>query len=272
MDAPTEVSFGQLLLAAIGLMLLIGGAVVVLLVTYQKRLLQQQLHLRAAEAGHQEQLLLAVIEAQEVERERIGRDLHDDVGSTVAMARMLVDRLGGTIGGDDAATLLDLAREVLGTAVDEIRSVSHSLYPALLARAGLLKALEYLAEVTRRSGSLAVVLDLHYPHPLGLAQELALYRICQELVHNTIKHARGASQLRIELHQSGPRLSLTVTDNGCGFSPGPAAANGVPAVHAGVGLRSIGVRVDMLRARLEQQSAPNQGTRTRIELDHPLPA
>ncbi len=266
MDAPTEVNFGQLLMGGIGLMLLAAGALVVFLVTYQKRLLQQQLRLHAAEALHQQQLLEAVIEAQEMERERIGRDLHDDIASSIAMAKLLVDRLESSP-ADDTAALLGLAKDVLATAVEEVRTVSHNLYPAELARLGLAKALEYLVEVCRQSGALAVALDVDYPQPLALAQELALYRICQELVHNTLKHAHGATQLGIRLRQQGAHLTLAVEDDGCGFDI-PATETGRPA-GAGVGLRSVGVRVQMLHARLRHRSAPGQGTCISIEMENP---
>ena len=265
MDTPAELAFSQLLLVGIGFMLLAAGALVVFLVTYQKRLLQQQLRLHRAEAEHQQQRLVAVIEAQEAERERIGRDLHDDIGSSIAMARLLVERLGDEPPAADAAALLGLAKEVLGAVTEEVRSVSHNLYPAVLARVGLARALESLVEMCRRSSDLAVTLDLDYPRPLAPAQELALYRICQELVHNAVKHAQGATQLAIRLHQHGPRLTLVVEDDGCGIGSLPAGPD--PPVSAGVGLRSIGVRVQMLQGRLHQESVPGQGTRFRIEMD-----
>lgn len=257
MDTPTEVTFSQLLLAGIGFMLLAAGALVVFLVTYQKRLLQQQVRLHRAEAEHQQQQLVAVIEAQEAERERIGRDLHDDIGSSIAMARLLVERLGDDPPAADAAALLGLAKEVLGAVTEEVRSVSHNLYPAVLARVGLARALESLVEMCRRSSDLDVTLDVDYPRPLPPAQELALYRICQELVHNALKHAQGATRLAVQLRQMGPRLTLAVEDDGCGFDAAPA----------GVGLRSIGVRVQMLQARLHQESVRGRGTCFRIEMD-----
>ena len=277
MVAPAEVTFAPLLLGAIALLLLVAGAFVWFVVSYQRRLYRQHLAQRAAEAAHQQALLAAVIEAQEAERARIGRDLHDDVASSVAMAQMLVERLATAGPTDNSALLFELAREVLGAAVADVRSTSHQLYPAGLARVGLVKALERLADVSRHSEGLAVQFDAHYPHPLPAVAELALYRICQELVHNALKHAHGARLLRIGLHQEPTQLVLAVADDGCGFVPEtPAAAGatergGAPE-RGGVGLRSIGARVQLLGARLVQHSAPGQGTRTRVELDHLAPA
>ena len=148
----------------------------------------------------------------------------------------------------------------------DVRSVSHSLYPVVLARFGLAEALQHLVDVGNEAGSVAVELTLDYPRPLALAQELALYRICQELLHNALRHAQGATRLRVALYQDGPRLVLSVADDGCGFAPDLPDA---PLPTGGAGLRSIDVRVQLLQARLHRRAAPGQGTHTRIELDHP---
>ncbi|NML65259.1 sensor histidine kinase [Hymenobacter sp. RP-2-7] len=269
MDAPSEVTFGKLLLTGIAFMLLAAGLLVAFVVVYQRRLLAQQQRQLAAEATYQRQLLAAVIEAQERERERIGRDLHDGIGSTIATAKLLLNRLGAGAAATNPDGLLALVQEIMAGAVHDVRSVSHNLYPVVLARFGLAEALQHLVDMSNEAGGVAVSLALHYPQPLALAQELALYRICQELLHNALKHAQGATQLQVVLEQRGAQLALVVEDDGCGFEPTPPAAAGTPDVAAGAGLRSIDVRVQLLRARLHRRTAPGQGTHTRIELDHP---
>jgi two-component system NarL family sensor kinase len=264
MDSPPELAFGQLLIGGISFMLLSGALLVMFIVVYQKRLLQQQLLLRAAETEYQRQLLAAVIEAQEHECERIGRDLHDGIGSTLATAKLLMGRFGST-GPEEAADLTIMVKEILGNAVHDVRGLSHSLYPAVLDRFGLAEALQHLADVCNETSTLDVALSIDYPRPLALPQELALYRICQELIHNAQKHAQGATLLQVQLRQQGSRLSLVVEDDGCGFDT--AALESSRPTSSGAGLRSIEVRVQMLRARLSQQSTPGQGTCTLIEMD-----
>ena len=261
MNTPAEGEFGQLLAAGIGLMLLAAGALVLFLVVHQKRLLEQQLRLRTAETEHQQQLLVAVIEAQERERERIGRDLHDGIGSAIATAKLLVNRLDSSAGAD----LVGLLRQLMGAAAQDLRSVSHSLFPAVLARFGLAEALQHLVEVSNEAGPLAIELAIEYPGSLALAEELALYRICQELLHNALKHAKGATRLRVHLLQQGSLLTLSVEDDGCGFDPA-ALASPTAAASGGAGLRSIDVRVQMLGAHWQQHTGPGQGTCTIIEL------
>jgi two-component system NarL family sensor kinase len=266
MDSPPELAFGQLLVGGISFMLLSAALLVMFIVVYQKRLLQQQLLLRATEAEYQQQLLAAVIEAQEHERERIGRDLHDGIGSTLATAKLLVGRLENTT-SEEATNLTIMVKEILGNAVHDVRGLSHSLYPAVLDRFGLAEALQHLADVCNETSTLDVELSIDYQQPLILPQELALYRICQELIHNAQKHAQGATLLQVQLSQHSAGVRLSVADDGCGFDT-VALAETRPA-SGGAGLRSIEVRVQMLRARLSQESAPGRGTRTLIELDQP---
>lgn len=266
MANPEELTFSQLLYGGIGFMLLAGGTLLVFLVTYQRRLLGQQLHARAAEAQHQQQLLTAIIEAQEGERERIGQDLHDGIGSTLATAKLLVNRLGSLPPTESPAPLVARIEQLMGAAVQDVRSISHSLYPVVLARFGLAEALQHLVDVCNEANVLPVSLDVHYPRPLALAQELALYRICQELITNVLKHAYGATWLSVGLRQQGTTLALTVADDGCGFLLPTGPADSMTTQGQGAGLRSIAVRVQMLQASLHRCSTPGEGTRTTIEL------
>ena len=266
MPPPSEIEFAQLLIGGIGFMLVAALTVLLFLVEYKKRLLQQQLYLQAAETSHQQQLLTAIIDAQEGERERIGQDLHDGIGSSIATAKLLVNRLVSQGQQVPAPELLRLIEELMTQSVHEVRSVSHSLYPAVLARYGLAEAVQHLVDVANEAAVVPIGLDLDYSHALAFSQELAVYRICQELLHNALKHATGATYIRICLHHRRRRLLLAVEDDGCGFTIAP----GVAASH-GAGLRSIGVRVQMLGACFTQHSVPGHGTRMLVER-HEQPA
>lgn len=272
MALPSEVGFGQLLFGGIGMLLLTGGALLAFVATYRRRLLQQQIRAQQAETQHQQQLvaaqqllLAAVIEAQEEERERIGQDLHDGLGSALATTKLLVSRLGSLPATESPAGVLALLEELTGSMVQDVRSISHNLYPAVLARFGLADALQHLADTCTETGKLPVEVTIRYYQGLDLGQELALYRICQELMTNALKHAQGATHLALHLHQHGPLLTLSVADDGCGFAGEPGQAPG-----AGAGLRSIAARVQLLHGQLRYlPTATGQGTRTVIEV--PLP-
>ncbi len=261
MALPSELEFGQLLFGGIGFMLIAAVALLAFLVIYKRRMLQQQLHQRTTEANHQHQLLTAIIEAQEGERERIGQDLHDGIGSSIATIKLLVSRLVSHPDQVPSPELLGLIEELMTNSVHDVRSVSHNLYPAVLARYGLAEAVQHLVDVTNETNTIPLELDLDYPRPLAFAQELALYRICQELVHNALKHARGATCIQVQLHRRHRKLTLSVEDDGCGFVAETAGF--------GAGLRSIDVRVQMLGATLTKHSVTGAGTRMLVELDAP---
>jgi two-component system, NarL family, sensor kinase len=268
MVAPPEIAFAQFLAVGIGFMVLAGGVLLAFLTTYQKHMLRQQLRLRTVEAAHRQELLAAVIDAQEAERARIGQELHDGIGSTVASAKMLVSRLRQVGLAAFPTDQMALLEELMGTAAQDVRSISHNLYPAVLSRYGLADALQYLVDVCNETGGPPIELRMQYEQPLALAEELALYRICQELVHNAQKHAHGASQVWLTLHRTPAQLTLTVADDGCGFAEdGLQDATGS---QRGAGLRSIEVRAQMLQATLHRTTAPGLGTRTIIQLQRPV--
>ena len=262
MAHPSEIEFSQLLFGGITFMLVAAVALLAFLILYKRRMFEQQLRLRTAEANHQRQLLSAIIEAQETERERIGQDLHDGIGSSIATVKLLVNRLVSQRDQPPQPELLGLIEELMTSSAQDVRSVSHSLYPAVLARYGLAEAVQHLVDVTNETHTTPIALDLDYTRPLPFAQELALYRICQELVHNALKHAKGATHIDISLLRRSRRVQLIVEDDGCGFVPRQGGE--------GAGLRSIDVRVQMLEARLETRSVPGAGTRMLVELDAPI--
>lgn len=258
MAPPSEVSFGQLLYSGIAFMLLAGGALLSFFIAYQRRVLQQQLQLQQVETQYQRQLLAATVEAQEGERERIGQDLHDSLGSALATAKLLVSRLSNGPLIPSQTSSLALLEEAMGTMVHDVRSISHNLYPAMLARFGLAEAIQHLVDTCNEAGKLLVELQLHYQQSLDLAQELALYRICQELLANALKHAQGATVLLIQLEQRDAYLTLTVQDDGCGFTAAQAGC--------GAGLRSIAARVRLLHGELSYPPQVGRGSCTVVAI------
>ncbi len=246
-------------------MLLLALALVAFFLIYQKKLISQQLTLQTIQSAYQKELFVAAIQAEERERERIGNDLHDEIGSSLSAAKALMSQLG------DSATATDkekeavtLIKNILSNSLQDIRNISQNLHPAVLARFGLTEALHNLGFLCSDSFAngmeVRVELDVVLPH----AHELALYRIVQELVNNALKHAH-ASQVNVLLMQLPNRLVLTVTDDGCGFD----YAHVQQSNKVGLGLKSLAARVSLLDASLHLESVPGQGTGVRVEV--PLP-
>jgi signal transduction histidine kinase len=198
--------------------------------------------------------LARIAEAQEEERQRIARELHDGVGPVLASIglrlRALLPLLAGQ--GQVAAEIEELAELVTGQ-VRDIRRLIYDLRPAALDELGLVPALrDYLLRRQREQG-LALRFHAADGERLPAPLETALFRIVQEAVHNAVKHS-GATTVDIILAQEEGGMRLTVADDGRGFDPA------APRSNRQVGLWSMRERVEQFGGRFEVQSGPGQGT------------
>ncbi len=197
------------------------------------------------------------------ERALLAQELHDSV--TQALFAMTLTSRGAEklIATDPvaAAEKVVQCRELAQEALAEMRALIFEMRPGRLGEEGLVGALrQHVAAVESRTG-LPVVLEADEIGPLGEAREEALYRICQEALHNVVKHA-GASQASLELRRREDVVTATIADNGCGFDP--AAVAGERLGH--LGLDGMRTRAQRFGGRLEIDSAPGKGTRLRAEL------
>jgi signal transduction histidine kinase len=197
-----------------------------------------------------------LITAQETERTRIARQLHDDVSQRLATIAIGLSSLkrglpaGSAALGDELQQYQDWAVEL----ADEIRNLSHELHPGVLRHAGLAAALNSVCGEVERKRGLAV----RFEPPDRLEEvppevALCLYRVAQETLHNAAIHAE-ARHVVVSLVHRDPKLELSVRDDGCGFDPAAARRRG------GLGLLSIDERVRLVGGVVELSSAPGRGT------------
>jgi signal transduction histidine kinase len=264
-DKSIEQEIG-LLYGAVVVMLLLALALVAFFLIYQKKLISQQLALQTIRGAYQKEAFEAAIQVEERERERIGNDLHDEIGSSLSAAKMLMTQLEYSSSiNEEEKEVVALIKGILGNSLQDIRNISQNLHPAVLARFGLSKSLHNLGRVCTNAFANGVTVHVELAVALPYAQELALYRIVQELINNALKHAQ-ASQVTVQLLQSSSSLVLTVADDGCGFD----YAHVRESTQTGLGLKSLTARVSLLDAMLHIESAVNQGTQVRVEI--PLPS
>lgn len=152
--------------------------------------------------------------------------------------------------------------DMLDTSITELRRVAHNMMPEALLKFGLHAALKDFCTGISSSGTLRVIFQSHDAEQLPLSQtaSVTLYRVVQELLNNTLKHA-AATEALVQLNREGATIHLTVEDNGRGFDTSQL-------LHAkGMGWQNIKNRLDYLNARFEIQSAPGKGTSVNIEMD-----
>ncbi len=216
----------------------------------------------------QARLSRKVMVAQEEERARVSRDLHDGLGQLLTAARLQIDLLGKLTGGADGASHghLEVA-SVLEDAADELRRICRGLRPPLLDDLGLEPSIEQLVDEFAEHGDIDVTLDLKLEEDRAeIEPEIALcvFRVLQEALTNVRRHSR-ARKVVITLKREYERLVLTVYDNGVGFDlPGNQNLD-----QPGFGLAGMRERARLVNGELDVRSEPEQGTR--VVLRVPLP-
>ena len=207
-----------------------------------------------------------VARAQEEERERIARELHDGLGQALTAIRLDLSaacrRLGGDEGG--ATEYLGKAQRLTEESLDELRRMVFDLRPPALDHLGLVAALEsYAREFEQRFDVQVSVAADEFASRLPFEVETALYRICQEALTNVSKHA-DASQILLRLEHDSETVTLTVQDNGSGFDAA-SVLDGSGALRS-IGILSMERRAEELGGEFRIESSPGRGTRIRAAM------
>lgn len=198
----------------------------------------------------------ALLEGQEIERQRIATDLHDRLGGLMATVKLHFNALERDIRPEQKPPFIQADR-LIDEACSEIRKISHDLAEGQIAAFGLINAVRDLADSISGAGTLQVkVYDQHLEQRLPLSLERDLYKIIQELLTNVIKHAK-ATEVTVQLIRHPDVLNLMVEDNGIGMSS---------ISPSGLGLRSIRGRVKAFNGDFHIDTNPQQGTTILIDL------
>lgn len=224
----------------------------------EKRKLEEEIIIQQLK---QQKLITEVtIQAQEKERNELGRELHDNINQILATVRMYIGLVKSS--GNIPKDLMEKCHDYISEAMEEIRQLSHSLVAPSLGDIGLKEALLELAEETNliRGLQVHVSIDENYDRlEIDKNKELMFYRIAQEQLNNIIKYAK-ASKVIITLKTDGNNLILSVADNGVGFDPTQKAK--------GIGLKNIGSRVEFYSGNMNIISAPGEGCVLEIFVPH----
>lgn len=190
----------------------------------------------AEEIARQQKLgIQAVIEAQEEERKRIARELHDSVGQQLAALKL---NLYKTTAGSDT-------NELLEKTIADVRAISHQMLPVTLEKFGLVPAIRELLDLSLKNTDVTFQFESH-----GLDQrvsertKLALYRVCQELISNTLKHAQ-ANQVNLQLYRIKQNIVMILEDNGRGLTTSVEEKSGMGLLNIKTRVLNIGGELSM---------------------------
>jgi signal transduction histidine kinase len=226
------------------------------------------------------ELFRQLVNAQEGERQRIARELHDETGQKLTALAMGLAAVEASLSSNaghawptEGRSLIQNLRGVTDQAIIELRHIMSDLRPALLDDLGLAPALRsYVQQYAQWHPQINVMLSADRrlqtaAHRLPPQYETTLFRVAQEALTNIARHA-NATHVTVTLAQQPGLVRLEISDNGVGFSP-EAAHPGPNAFGSGLGLIGMRERVTLVGGRWRVQSAPGQGTCVVVEL--PLP-
>jgi len=196
-----------------------------------------------------------VVYGEERERAQVARELHDTVGQTLAAASLQIAAIVSDSADQAMSSRLTAVRELLHTALEEIRSVSRSLHPRVAVDLGLPTALEALGDATQERSLVAVRVDIDTTGVvIPPALSATLYRVAQEALRNVERHA-DAARVTVSLRAKPGYVQLEITDDGCGFER-PLGNR-----REGAGLAAIRERLSLAGGDLHIDMARDRGTR-----------
>lgn len=211
-------------------------------------------------------LTAKLFHSQDVERKRLARELHDEAGQALTGINFALETLEkqlAAVPGPLQDQVVDVKKQINRT-YHEMRRLSHQLHPALLTDLGLEPAMDaYLSSITKHRPIKIEFTMVGFKERLAPEIEGVLYRLSQEALTNTLKHA-GASRFKLSITKGYPNIIFFAEDNGRGFDP-----DGFDAGKPALGLLSMRERAAMLGGHFSLRSKTGKGTKIRIEI--PIP-
>lgn len=224
-----------------------------ILFLYQKRSLEYFRQLEAAKNAYEKGLLQSQIEIQEQTFQDISREIHDNIGLSLTLAKLQLNTSNPS--KDEKESSVKTAIELISQAIDDLSYLSKSFNSDAIKLNGLYNTLKMEMEKIRRSKiprtELVVSGDIRF---LDATKELIIYRIAQESLNNALRHA-DATEIKVDLRYEANEISLTVHDNGKGFSANNLERSNIPT-----GIQNMRKRAEILNGTFSIKSKLGNGT------------
>lgn len=204
----------------------------------------------------EQELLQTQIEIQEQTLKTISQEIHDNVGQVLSLAKLNLNTFEANPEGK-----LKNTKELVSKAINDLRDLSRSLHGDKIAEIGLQEALTNELRVLQNTGQFETQLKVTgETYKLEPQKEMVLYRIVQEALHNSVKHAKAA-RLQVFVNYQPALFILTITDDGRGFD-----LSGLQFSKTGIGLKSMNNRAALIGGKFSIDSAAGKGTSISIEI------
>jgi signal transduction histidine kinase len=260
MDKSQTVDIYFILFMGTAGMLMLAFAAIFLFVVYYKRNIRAKEEMHEMETHHQQRLIFSNLQTLEDERKRFAEDLHDEVGASLSAIRLHASRIETESKEEDTRTRLKDVKEIIDQAMASTRRISHNMLPPGLELFGLAKITADLAIQISKANTIEVKVapsSKSIPR-LDYKTELMLYRVLQELINNTLKHAE-ASLIQINFSSDAKQYYIYYADNGKGFDTTSVRYNGL-------GLRNLESRIKMVNGTYSFSTAPGKGLEVNMSI------
>jgi signal transduction histidine kinase len=199
-----------------------------------------------------------LIASQEMERQRIARELHDDISQQIALLNVQIDEMAEHTDSDRTRARLRALSAQTGDIARALHDLSYDLHPSKLRALGLVAAVRSLCHDAEQRHLRVAFTYRTLPAPLDANVSLGLYRIVQEALHNVARHSH-TNEARVMLTSDGGDIVLDISDAGVGFDPKRLGSSGL-------GLVSMQERVSLLKGHMTIDAAPGAGTRIHVRV------
>ncbi len=258
MGEPEEAITLKIIIIGMVVLFLLSLSLIIFFIIYQRRLLSQQKKHQKLESDYQKELLKTSILSQEEERTRIAKELHDDVGAMLTTTKLYFGQISPELSNDELKSITEKMSGFFDDMIHSVRSISQDLRPVVLEKLGLIEAIQSLTQIINDSGKIKVHFKNNTIKTIARSKELNLYRIIQELVTNTLKHAQ-ASTIKIELKNENDVLIILYEDDGKGLDQKNLSSK------KGLGLKNIESRLSVVSGSLFFLKK-NPGMKVKIEI------
>jgi two-component system, NarL family, sensor kinase len=231
---------------------------VVIVFMYQRRQQSYKREKQLLQSQHTQAILQTQLEIQEQTLATISQEIHDNIGQILSLAKLNLNTMPVQPEGKPK---LDSTVQLVGKAISDLRDLSRSMHGDRIAELGLHEAIAAEMKIVQNTGQFAADMQTDGSiYRLGQQPEMVLFRMVQEALHNAIKHS-NASTITIKMNYQPELLTITVSDNGKGFSP-----QQLEAAQKGIGLKSMQNRAALIGATFSISSPAGKGTFINIEL------
>lgn len=244
------------LITSILLILFLIGFLVLIINKYQEKQNAFFKGLEELKISHENDILQSRIEMQEQTFSNISREIHDNIGQKLTLAKLHLNSLENLADNKKSKRIEDVV-DMIGEAIRDLSDISRSMSSEIILNNGFIKALEFEVEQLNKADLYKISLSITgEPVFMEANNELVLFRITQEALNNIVKHAE-ASVINLDLHYESTDCTLRISDNGKGFSQSDIRSNG---------LLNMDKRANMLNGSFQILSAPGIGTTITIKI------